>query len=336
VTQGSDEAHIRIRAGRLAVLVGIVIFGGKLFAWTLTGSAAVFSDAMESVVNVVAAGLLLFSLIISARPADRDHPYGHGKVEFFSAGAEGAMIAVAAALIVYEATLDLVLGSKLERLDIGLLMVGGLALLNGLTGVHLIRVARRTGSLALEADGRHLLTDVATSVGVVFGLAAVWLTGWTILDPLVAMAVGVNILRTGWSLMREAVRGLMDAADVGLLTRMAEALEHERADWTIDVHSLRSWRSGTEQHVDLHMVVPRYFDAERLHGIDDHVEERLLGTIDGPGDVIVHFDPCRPRHCIRCAVVDCPVREARYAGRKPVSYEDATRGDETLDTGQPR
>lgn len=325
----------RLRAGRLALVAGLGVFAAKLVAWWLTGSTAVLSDALESVVNVVAGALLLYSLHVSHQPADRNHPYGHGKVEFFSAGVEGTLIGIAALLIGIEAVRQLVLGPELRRLDLGLLVVTAATAVNGALGAYLIRVGRRSHSLALVADGRHLLTDVATSVGVIVGLAAVRITGITILDPLVALLVALQIVRTGWLLAREAVGGLMDEADPDLLGRLVTALETDRAPWCIDAHSLRAWRSGPVQHADLHMVVPRYFDADRLHEIDERIEAAMLAAAGLPGEAIVHFDPCRPRYCRRCAMADCPVRESPFEARRPLTLERATRGDEALETGAP-
>jgi cation diffusion facilitator family transporter len=325
----------RLRAGRLALVTGVAVFAVKLGAWQLTGSAAVLSDALESIVNVVAGALLLYSLHVSVRPADDDHPYGHGKVEFFSAGVEGTLIGVAAVLIAGEAIHQLMAGPQLRQLDVGLALVTAATAANAAVGWHLIRVGRRAHSLALVADGRHLLTDVVTSVGVIVGLAAVWLTGWDVLDPLVALAVALHILRTGWQLVRQAVGGLMDEAEPGILRRMVDALERAREPWVIDAHSLRAWRSGHTQHVDLHVVVPRYFDADRLHGISEQIEDVLLAASGLPGEAIVHFDPCRPRHCVGCVVAPCPVRSAPFVARRPLDIERATRGDETLDTGAP-
>lgn len=329
------EVGVRIRAGWLSLVAGVLIFAGKLGAYALTGSSAVFSDAMESVVNVAAALLLLYSLIVAARPADRDHPYGHGKVEFFSAGVEGTLIAVAAIAILVEAVRDLVRGPELRNLDAGLGVVAGLTLANGLLGAYLVRVGRRTGSLALEADGRHLWTDVVTSVGVLAGLGAVWITGLVVLDPLMAIAVALNILREAWQLVRRAVGGLMDEADAAVLERIVETLERRRPAWWIDVHGLRAWRSGAIHHADLHLCVPRYFDADQLHEIDGEVRDAVLASVQSAGDVLVHFDPCRPRQCPICEMAGCPVRKADLRGRPPLTLARATRAEEALETGEP-
>jgi len=329
----SDPA--RVRAGWLSLVAGSAICAGKFAVAQATGSTALLSDALESIVNVVAASLLLYTLIVAARPADRDHPYGHGKVEFFSAGVEGALIAVAALAIVYHAVLDLWQGPHLRRLDLGIAVSALLAAANAALGAFLVRTGRRHGSAALEADGHHVLTDVITTVGVICGLGLVWLTGYPRLDPLVAIAVALSILATGWRLARSAVGGLMDEADAPLLASICAALERERDDAWIDVHSLRTFRSGAVQHSDLHLAVPRYYDADQLHEISERVREVILGATERPGDVIVHFDPCRPRQCPGCAVSPCPVRAAPFAARAPIGLERALRGDELLESGAP-
>ena len=332
--RGSDDVRVRLFAARLSLATGVLVLLGKLLAYAVTGSSAVFSDALESGVNVVAALLLLYSIGLAAVPADADHPYGHGKVEFFSAGVEGTLIVVAAAAILFEAGAELRRGPTVENVDIGLVMVTVLTLANAAVGSYLIRTGERVRSLALVADGKHLITDVVTSVGVVVGLLLVRFTGWVVLDPLVAIVLALNILRTGAVLLRGAIAGLMDEADVGLLRGIAEALEARRSAAWIDVHTLRAWRSGAISHIDLHLVVPRYYTAEQLHRVDD-VVQAVASEAAGGGDAIVHFDPCRPRHCRTCQLEDCPVRGERFAIRQPFSLERATRGDETLDTGQP-
>ena len=324
----ADEAEARrarLRAGAISLAVGTAIFLGKLFAWRLTGSTAVLSDALESVINVVAAALLLYSLIVASRPADRNHPYGHGKVEFFSAGVEGASIAIAAVLIFVESVRALLRGPKLQNIDAGLGVLLVTSAANGLLGAYLVRVGRRRHSLALVADGMHVLTDVATSAGVLAGLVAVRLTGYDVLDPLVAMGVALNILWTGWRLVRQAVGRLMDEAEPERLEIIVGTLERSRTPEWIDLHTLRAWRSGHVQHVDFHLTVPRYLDVERVHAIDEGVGKVLSGATGLPTDAIVHFDPCRPRHCPACRMEPCPVREAPFREAEPIDLESALR-----------
>ena len=328
-----DLAHdARLSAGRLSLFVGILVFASKVTAWIVTGSVAVFSDAMESIVNIVAALLLIWSLRLAAQPADHDHPYGHGKAEFLSAGVEGALILVAALLIGVQALRDLIVGSVPHSLDTGMALVAGASLVNGGLGLHLIRVGRRTHSVALEADGRHILTDVWTSGGVLLGLLAVQVTGKSWLDPAVALAVAANIVREGARLVQQAVGGLMDEADLALLGRLADGLESDRPEEWIDVHGLRAWRSGAELHADLHLVVPRYFDAERLHHVAEAVEARLQLAAGVPSEAVVHFDPCRPHECGHCVVAACPVRSLVTEGRRPLTREHTTRVDAVVES----
>jgi cation diffusion facilitator family transporter len=329
------QGHDRVRAGWVSLGVGIAVFGGKVGATFLTGSAAVFSDATESTVNIVAAGLLVFALSLAARPPDPDHPYGHGKVEFFSAGIEGAFILVAALLIVVQAVRDLIVGPELHQIEAGMAILLACSLVNTALGIYLVRAGRRFDSLALEADGRHVLTDVWTTGGVILGLWLAGATGWVLLDPLVAIAVALNVFREGFALMRRAVRGLMDEADPGQLASAAQRLEELRHDSWIDVHSLRAWRSGARHHLDLHMTVPRYYDVEQLHAIHDRIETSLLSG-DREGDVVVHFDPCTVEHCRSCAIASCPMRSHAFERRPAIDLPRATRSDDAVHSGSSR
>lgn len=315
----------RLRAARISLVAGIAIFAAKVAAWQITGSAAVYSDALESIVNVVAGSLLVLSLTVALRPADADHPYGHGKAEFLSAGVEGALILAAALLIAMEAIRDLIVGPRLSRLDVGLAILVAAGTANAALGLFLVRTGRQTGSMALVADGKHVLTDVWTSAGVVVGITVVRFSGWLWLDPVVALGVAAHIVREGLRLVRHAVGGLMDEAEPGRLSRIAAALEAARGpDW-IDVHGLRAWRSGRLRHADMHVVVPRYRDADALHEIHDAIAKAVGEADEGPAEVVVHFDPCRPHHCAGCVVEGCPIREAPLHERLPITAERATR-----------
>ncbi|MEM7203178.1 MAG: cation diffusion facilitator family transporter [Planctomycetota bacterium] len=324
--------RLRLRAARWSLAVGLLVFGGKLAAYLLTDSTAVFSDAMESVVNIAAAAVLLLSLRLAAQPADRDHPYGHGKVEFFSAGIEGAFLLGAGIWIAVEAVGAFVVGSTVHSLNIGVAFLVGFSVINAALGVHLVRTGEATHSLALVADGKHVLADVWTTAGVIIGLAAVEVTGWGVLDPLIALAVAVNIMRESRNLLREAVRGLMDEADEPLLEEIAASFDVGRpAEW-IDVHGLRSRRSGPLVHADLHLVVPRYFDVQRLHVLHEDIEIAVRQAVRGTAETVVHFDPCRVSDCPRCRVSHCPVRAAVPAGPGyEITLERATRSDATAE-----
>lgn len=332
----SDEAEAARRwAAWLALYGGVLVLAGKTVAYAVTESTAVLSDALESIVNVVTALFLVYSIRLAARPADRNHPYGHGKIEFFAAGVEGTLIVVAALLILVAAGQAFWYGPKIHRIGLGMQILAGFTVVNGLIGWHLVRVGRRVDSLALRADGMHLLTDVLTTLGVLVGLLGVRLTGWKLLDPLAATMVALNVLRMGWQLSREAVRGLMDEADDSLLESIIEQLEACRKDCCIDIHSLRVWSSGALHHVDYHIAVPRYFDTEQLHELDENYKHDAFTGDDHGWDVIIHYDPCRPRHCPSCKMDPCPVRSEPFVAREPLTVIDATREDESLDEGAP-
>ena len=216
----ADDARVRLRAGLISLAVSVVLLGAKYVAYRLTGSTAILSDALESIVNVVAAVFALGGLLFAGRPADRNHPYGHGKIEFFSAAFEGGLIAFAAVLIIYEVVLSLLRGVEVRQLEAGLGIVLGAGLVNLLLGVFLVRTGRRHSSLTLVADGQHVLSDFWTSIGIVAGLVLVRVTGLAWLDPVVAALVALNLMWTGARLVRQAAGGLLDEEDTALLDRL--------------------------------------------------------------------------------------------------------------------
>lgn len=326
-TGPGDAQRARLRAGRLAVGVGLAVFGGKLLAYLVTGSNAIFADAMESTVNVVAAAMMYFALVLAAKPPDHDHPYGHGRVEFLSAAIEGTAIAIAALLILAASVRDLLRGPEIASLDLGMALTLAFTLANLLLGRHLVRVGEATRSLALVADGRHILTDVWTSGGVIVGLGIVRVTGWVWADPLIAIVLALNVVREGVLLLRHAVGGLMDRVDDETLDGVVDDIARQRDPAWIDAHGLRTWRSGSRLHVDFHLTVPRYFDVERIHAIHDRIEKALFGAETSAGDLVVHFDPCDASYCRRCPMPDCPIREAAHAQSVELDRDRFTRED---------
>jgi cation diffusion facilitator family transporter len=279
-----------MRAAVASLVLGLCLFVAKLLAWRLTGSAAVLSDALESIVNVVAAAFALYSVYLSEKPPDLDHPYGHGKVEFLSAGFEGGLIFLAGGLILWEAAGRLLEGRALEHLGSGIGIVTGAALVNGALGFYLVRVGRRTGSLTLEADGKHLLTDVWTSGASVGALLGVMLTGWLWLDPAIAILAALNILRIGAGLFREAVRGIMDEADpedLAAVSHLLEAIEHPLfRGWA----RLRARHQGSFHHVDFVLYVPDETTVAEGHALADEVERSIAEAL-GDAEVICHVEP---------------------------------------------
>ena len=299
---------IRFRAMMLSVSVSSLLMSVKFVAYFLTDSTAILSDALESIINVVASGFALYSIYVSNQPPDTSHPYGHGKIEYFSVGFEGALIILAALAILYKAIPAFFVERALAQLNLGIILLLAASAVNLVLGLFLIRTGRKTKSSPLEADGKHLLTDVYTSVGVIGGLLLVRLTGWQWWDPLVACAVAVNIIFTGWHLVKEASGRLMDEADPELLKRIVEILnENRQVDW-IDVHQLRTRYYGDRVHVDFHLVVPRSFGLLAAHVEAEKIERMILCTLSEVADVIVHVDPCEDPQCEWCRQDHCQDR----------------------------
>ncbi len=304
------RADVRLRAMLWSFSFATLLLAVKFAAYALTRSNAVLSDAFESIVNVAASGFALYTIWVAARPADASHPYGHGKAEAFSAGFEGGLIVLAGAAIVWGAVPALWTPAALAHLDLGMLLLAAAGVVNLLLGRYLIRVGRRTGSMALAADGHHVVSDSITTAGVMVGLAIVRVTGWLWVDAIVAIVVGVHLLRVGVGLLGHAVATLMDQADPAVLDAIARALEAGREPGWVEVHKLRSWRTGHQHHIDFHLTLPRFWGLEQAHETE-HVATGLLhAALAVDPDVIVHLDPCVPACCSACAYEPCPVRSA--------------------------
>ncbi len=284
--------RLRMTTIGISLSVSVALMAVKFYTYHLTRSSAVLSDALESIINVVAAAFAVVSIWMAAQPPDSDHPYGHGKIEYFSAGFEGALIIFAAIGIFKTGISHLLRPQPLANLQAGLAILVAAAAINLLLGIGLVSVGKKTESLTLIADGRHVLTDVYTSVGVVVGLLLVHLTGWLWLDGGIACLVGVNILVTGTRLVRQSFSALMDASDPHLLDEISRLLEKHRQDDWIDIHQLRAWRSGNFVHIDLHLVLPRDYLLDDAHNQAKALEKLLVEHFGGNAGVLVHMDPC--------------------------------------------
>jgi cation diffusion facilitator family transporter len=278
----------------LSVAAALTTIGMKGVAYAVTGSVGLFSDALESGVNLLAALAAAFSLWYAHRPTDANHPYGHEKIEFFSSGLEGALVFAAGLGTAYYAVGRLVFPQPLERLGLGALLAVVASAINFAVAVLLLRVGRRYGSIILEADGHHLMTDVLTSVAVVGGLGLVALTGWTPLDPLLALAVGLNILWTGFKLVRRSFDGLMDRAlPDDELTRLRESIRAALPPGT-DFHRLRTRRAGRRKFADFDLLVDGGLTVRAAHLTAHQVEERLKAVVPDL-EVTIHVEPIDER-----------------------------------------
>jgi cation diffusion facilitator family transporter len=316
--------RLRVRAALVSLAIGALLLVVKYVAYVYTGSSAILSDALESIINVVAALFAVGGLSFASRPADQGHPYGHGKIEYFSAVFEGGLIAFAAVLIVWYAALELIRGPELARLELGLVLTIAAGGVNALLGWYLLREGRIHRSITLTADGKHVLSDFQTSAGVVVGLVLVQLTGIVWFDPLAALLVGVNLGFTGYRLVRQAAGGLLDEGDPRLLGGLVDELERSRVPGIIRVHRLRAIRSGRETHADAHVFVPEYWTVEQAHDAVGELERRVLATPALDGELVFHIDPCGRAFCSLCDVEGCPVRQAPFVRRPPLTVEEAT------------
>ena len=337
VRHGPDkERRLRFHAGLLSLVLGIAIMGLKFLAYRLTGSKAVLSDAFESIVNVTAAAFSLWAIRAAEAPPDEEHPYGHGKIEFVTAVFEGGLISFAALMIGYEAVVSLVNESTLPDLSHGLAIMIVAGTLNGLLGLVLIAVGRSTSSMALTADGKHVLTDFLTTVGILIGLGVVKYTGIAWLDPAIALVMAVLLAFTGVPLVRSAINGLIDAADPRLLEKILGAFERNRSPGIIRVHHVRAMRNGRRIHVDGHLVVPEFWSVEEAHDQTEAFEERVAKDIFADdGEMEFHVDPCRRVYCRSCDMPDCPIRQEAFVHRPPLNLVELTSPVDITDRPKP-
>jgi cation diffusion facilitator family transporter len=288
----SGEHHARDArfAMRLSLFVGVLMLAGKLTAYLVTGSSAIFSDAAESVVHVVAVAFAVFSLWLSARPAVPHFQYGYERITFFSAGFEGGMIVVAAASILYTTIDKWRHGLTLEHLGNGLLLIVSAGILNAALGLYLLRIGRKNHSLILEADGKHVLTDSWTSFGVVAGLVLVMLTGWKPFDPLVALAVAANILWSGGRLVWQSMKGLLDYSDPKVGHEIRRRLDTVCKDLGIQYHGVRFRTTGYRQIIEVHLLFPHTMALGEAHRLATLVEEHLMLDLGVPAEVTTHLE----------------------------------------------
>lgn len=329
ISEPSDAAcghRQRVIVATLSIAAGALILVLKFLAYRISGSTALMSDAMESVVNVVAAVFAFGAIVFAGQPADREHPYGHGKMEFFSAAFEGGLISLAAVLIFYAAARTFIEGPHLKNLSGGLALNLGAGALNGLLGFFLVRKGKALRSKAIEADGHHILSDFYTTLGVVAGLVLVNLTGAVWLDPVLALAVGILLAVTGFRLVKQAFDALLDTQDPALLQRLIQALNGSRVSGIILIQQLRVMRSGRHAHVDVQVTVPEFFEVGKAHDLVDGYGDRVIREMDLEGEFHAHIEPCRRAYCAHCEVKPCPIRKAEFSGGRKITLEDAVSG----------
>jgi cation diffusion facilitator family transporter len=285
------DKHQMTRAMRLSLGVGFFMLVMKLYAYFITGSAAILSDAAESVVHILAVSFAAYSLRLSLKPADDKHMYGHDRISFFSAGFEGAMIILAAIYIIYEAIHKWLGGLDINNLDTGTYFIVAATAINGALGFYLVRQGKKYNSIVLEANGKHVLTDSWTSLGVIVGLILVLVTGWLPFDPILAILVALNILWTGFDLIRRSVGGLMDESDPGVDAVIRSVLDRETAKYGITYHDLRHRNAGNKLLVEFHLQFREEIPLSAAHEEATHIEREIHHALPNQMEILSHLEP---------------------------------------------
>ena len=321
-TQISErEVRARMWAAGATLIVSVFVLSLKFWAFNITRSQAIYSDALESIVNVVTAIVGLVVVYYASIPADEDHPYGHGKIEYFSAVFEGGLITFASIFIFYEAGKAQLEHSTLHSLTSGLELISLAGLTNLVMGFFLRRVGEEYASSALQSAGTHLFVDFWTTLGAIGGVALVKYTGLIWIDRVVALILGAYMLRSGIGLVYQSSLGLLDAEDIKILESLAKIFERYAGDGIIQIHHTKVIRSGWFHHIDAHLVVPEFWSVEKAHVRLDVFEEQVINAYQYGGEANFHLDPCKRKYCAVCDYNNCPVRVKPFESRMPVILE---------------
>lgn len=294
---------------KLVAIVGVVLFIIKIVAWYITNSVAILTDALESTINVISGFIGLYSLYLSAKPKDQNHPYGHGKAEFVSAAIEGTLISVAGIVIIYEAINNLKHPHPIGRLDYGIILVAITAIVNYLVGFYAVRKGKNNNSLALIASGKHLQSDTYSTIGIIVGLILLSVTKVIWLDSVVALIFAVIIMITGYKIIRDSIAGIMDEADEDLLKKVVELLQSSRRENWIDLHNLRIIKYGSTIHLDCHLTAPWYLNLHEAHKEIAALEELVKSHFGTSVELFVHTDGCLDFSCKICDKKNCAERK---------------------------
>ncbi len=294
---------------RIVLAVSIIILFLKFFTWYITGSNAIMADALESIVNIAASVIALISVSIAAMPKDRDHPYGHGKVEFLSAAFEGTMIFVAGLLIISKSIYNFFIPNILEEIGLGIVLSSVAGAVNFAMGHILEKTGIKTQSDAMIANGKHLKTDTYTTIGLVLGLLVIWLTNIHWLDQLIAIFFGAYILYTGFKIIKNSLAGIMDATDEKQVSVIIKLLEKHRKPVWIDIHNLRMIKYGPYLHVDCHITLPWYINLKEANDEISFIQNLIEKETPKSVELFMRVDPCISESCSVCSISDCKVRQ---------------------------
>ena len=309
----------------VSLCISVILMLAKFGAYFITHSNAILTDAAESIVNVLASSFAFYSIYLATLPKDENHPYGHGKVEFFSAFVEGTLIGIAGLIIIFKSSYDLLVPREIFQLLDGAVIIAVTGLVNLGVGYYLISVGKKQRSLTLEADGKHLLTDAVTSGGLVVGILLIKVTEIYWLDSVISILLGCYIVFSGYKLTRKSVGGLMDESNVELVKTIVDIMQQNRHDAWIDVHNLRAQQYGADLHIDCHITLPYYYDLNQVHTEISDIDKLINGNAERDTELFIHADPCLPECCNYCKIKKCPVRREAFIEEIGWTVENATK-----------
>ena len=318
-----EQQNLNVQKWVAAVSVALLVV--KFIAYYSTHSVSILTDALESIVNVLAGFIGLFSLYVAAKPRDMDHPYGHGKAEFISAAVEGTMIGSAGAIILYKAIQHIIHPVALHKIDFGILLVAITAVINFVVGYFCLQTGKKNNSAALIASGKHLQTDTWSTAGIIAGLALLYFTGYNWIDSAVAFLFGCLIIFTGYRIVRSSLAGIMDEADAKLLGRMVELLNANRSGNWVDLHNLRVIKYGSVLHLDCHLTVPWYLNVHEAHKEIDALAILIKKEFGESLELFVHSDGCLPFSCRICDKANCMERKNNFEQKIIWTLENISR-----------
>jgi len=305
--------------------LSVFLLAIKLFAWYRTDSVAILGDALETIVNVVAGLFGLYSLILSAKPRDEDHPYGHGKIEYISAGVEGSMIFISGVVIIVKSIQSFMSDHMVTELGIGLVLISASAVLNFVAGTVAIHYGKKNNSLALIASGEHLKSDTLTTIGILAGLTVVYFTDIMWIDSAIAILFSLWLLYTGVVIIRRSVAGIMDERDMSLLQGVVETANKNRRDAWIDLHNVRFIKYGRILHLDGHLTIPWYYNVSEAHAEVEALHDLVRKKFEVPLEMFIHVDGCMEFSCRICSKQNCQVRKHAFVQRVEWTMENITR-----------
>ena len=310
-----NKASQNLKLQKWVAAISLLLLIVKFFAYYITHSVAILTDALESIANVAAGLIGLYSLYVAAKPRDFDQPYGHGKAEFLSAAVEGTLIVSAGAIILYKAIKNLLYPIPIHRVDFGIWLVAATAVVNFILGYYCLLIGKKNNSLALLASGKHLLSDTWSTLGIIVGLVLLHFTGYKWIDGVVAMLFGLLIIYTGYKILRRSIAGIMDEADIKLLSHLVTLLNHNRSVNWIDLHNLRVIKYGSVLHIDCHLTVPWFLNVNEAHNEVDALSALVRKEFGEAVELFVHTDGCLPFSCKICNKENCAERKYNFEKR---------------------